>query len=86
MKDKNLLRICVQDADSLLWRAAEEEDCKAGLTRFLLALRSLLRTNIGICTLNVNMTSMSAEDLSDVAECCDYVIGLKAFDSKIRQA
>lgn len=74
---KNLFRLGIENAASVLFGGSNRDG--RALATFLLALRSLLRSRLGVCMLSVDDSDLSEAGLSRVSECCDLVVSLKSF-------
>ncbi|KAG8438253.1 hypothetical protein GDO86_008810, partial [Hymenochirus boettgeri] len=89
-RPKNILRMGIQSLGSVLWGddicSNEQSQNQHNLTRFLYALRGLLRTSLSVCVITVpthliqkNAITMRVRNLSDT------VVGLESFIGSERE-
>ncbi|KAM4617967.1 elongator complex protein 4 isoform 2-T2 [Discoglossus pictus] len=83
-RQKNVLRIGIQSLGSVLWGddicTSDRPQNQHGLTRFLYALRGLLRTSLSVCLITVPAHLIQNKAITmRVRSLSDTVVGLESF-------
>ncbi|XP_053545295.1 elongator complex protein 4 [Bombina bombina] len=83
-RQKNILRIGIQSLGSVLWGddicTEEHPENMHSLTRFLYALRGLLRTSLSVCVITVPSHLIQNKAITVRVRCLsDTVLGLESF-------
>ncbi|XP_072448693.1 elongator complex protein 4 isoform X2 [Chiloscyllium punctatum] len=91
IKQRNILRIGIHSLGSLLWGedidVHENPKHACGLTKFLYALRGLLRTSLSACVITVPAYLIQNKAIMDrVVKLSDTVIGLESFNVSERES
>uniref|UniRef100_UPI00398F4833 elongator complex protein 4 isoform X2 n=1 Tax=Pristiophorus japonicus TaxID=55135 RepID=UPI00398F4833 len=89
-KQRNILRIGIHSLGSLLWGEdiglSENPEHAYSLTKFLYALRGLLRTSLSACIITVPAYLIQNKAIiGRVAKLSDTVIGLESFNASERE-
>uniref|UniRef100_A0A4W3JNK7 Elongator complex protein 4 n=1 Tax=Callorhinchus milii TaxID=7868 RepID=A0A4W3JNK7_CALMI len=89
-KPRNILRIGIHSLGSLLWGEevglSENPEHSCSLTKFLYALRGLLRTSLSTCIITVpGHLTQNKVIMGRVRKLSDTVVGLESFNSSERE-
>ncbi|XP_061466530.1 elongator complex protein 4 isoform X1 [Rhineura floridana] len=89
-KQRNVLRIGIQSIGSVLWGddicSAENPENIHSLTKFLYALRGLLRTSLSVCIITIPAHLIQNKGITErVTNVSDTVVGLESFIGSERE-
>jgi len=84
-EQKSILRISLQSLNSPLWLSESSDEYNSSLPRFLLALKSLLRSSLSCCMITMPSHLLEESYTTRIRQCCDTVIKLESFDPSIKE-